>query len=164
MKRVLLVAVVAAFPLLSCSNATGPVATVSATVTRLTMGAPGSLDATLDVEMTNETSYAIYLAACAMSLERQNVDGVWDQVWSIACPSLTSGWPLFIPAGESRLVPVRITAQANGVNWPSAGLEGIYRLRVAFFPDWGVARRMLSVSNELVAQPVVSNEFAFPTP
>lgn len=155
---------VAAFSL-SCSDATGPVATVSATVTRLTTGPQGSLDAldaTLDVEMNNATSLPIRLASCAMSLERQNIEGEWEEVWSLACALITAGDPTLIPGGASRSIQVRITALGNGTSWPSGAVEGTYRLRLHFFPSDAIVRRMARVDNLVTAQAVVSNEFAFP--
>jgi hypothetical protein len=157
MKRALWVGLCAA-AVLSCSDATGPVATVSATVTRVTTGAPGSLDAFLDVELTNTSSVGIQLAPCALSLERQNAAGEWEQVWSLACLASASTDNL-IPAGSSKTLTVRITAQGNGQSWPSAGLDGTYRLRFYVFPPDGLIKRMATVTNMISATPVVSNEF-----
>lgn len=162
MQRAILVGFSAAC-VLSCSDATGPLATVSATVTRVTSTASGSVDAMLDVELTNATSMAIRLAACAVSLERQSASGGWDEVWSLACAAIaTSTDTDIIPAGSSRTLPIRITAQGNGETWPSAGLDGTYRVRLHVFPSEEVIKRMASVTNLISATPVVSNEFVFP--
>ena len=163
MKRAVLFGFCAA-AFLSCSDATGPVATASATVTRVTLGAPGSVDATLDIEMTNETSMAIHLAPCGgLSLERQSDSGGWDQVWSLACaPLTTSTNTIIIPAGSSRTLTTRITAQGSGATWPSGGLDGVYRIRIHVFPPDDVIERLASVTNLISAMPVISNEFAFP--
>lgn len=148
--------------MLSCSDATGPVATVSATVTSATTSASGSLDALLDVELTNATSMEIRLVPCAMSLERENIEGEWDQVWSLLCSLLNLGPGLVIPAAASKTISVRITAHGNGATWPSGGLDGNYRLKVHFFPPDALIKRMVSVTDAFTATPVVSNEFEFP--
>ena len=153
-----------AVSVLSCSDSIGPVATVSVTVTRVTLGPPGSVDAMLDVELTNATSIEIRLASCAVSLERQNISGGWDEVWSLACAAVaTSTNTDIIPAGSSRTLPIRITAQGNAETWPSAGLDGTYRIRLHFFPSDELIERMASVTNLISATPVISNEFAFPS-
>lgn len=163
MKRAVLFGLSAAFAL-SCSDATGPVATVSATVTRVTTGAPGTVDALLDAELTNTTSVEIQLAPCGgLSLERQNESGQWESVWSVACALITSTDKMIIPAGSSRTLTVRITVQGNGEAWPSAGLDGTYRLRFYVLPPDRLIKRIATVTNLISATPVVSNEFTFPT-
>jgi hypothetical protein len=165
MMRAVLIAVFAVFPLLSCSNATGPIAVVSANVTRVAMGSPGGLEVALDLEMTNATSRAISPAPCAMSLERQDSSGDWDAVWSLACFAITLPvGPMVIPAGESRVIQLHITKDGDGMTWPSVGLEGTYRVQVAFFPDNDDLRRLGSISNLVTAQTVFSNEFVLPVP
>ena len=163
MKRAVFFGLFAA-SMLSCSDATGPVATVSVSVTRVTSTASGSVDAMLDVELTNATSMAIRLAACAVSLERENASGGWEEVWSLACAALTTSMnTIIIPAGSSRTLPLRITAQGNGETWPSAGLDGTYRVRLHVSPSEDQVKRMASVTNLISATPVISNEFAFPS-
>ena len=149
---------------LSCSDTTGPLATVSATVTNVATSAAGSLDAKLDVAITNSSSQDIYLATCATSLERQNAEADWEQVWSVVCALITSTDRVIIPAGASRAIPVRITAQGNGTIWPAGGLDGAYRLRLHFFPSDAAIQRMASMTKRITAIAVVSNEFALSTP
>jgi hypothetical protein len=120
----------------------------------------GLLDARLDAELTNETSHDIRLAPCALSLERENVAGGWDQVWSLACGLLRLDPAILIPAGASRQVPVHLTG-GTGTSWPSVSLDGRYRLRFWFFPSDELIARMSAVTNRISAKPVVSNEFAF---
>ena len=117
----------------------------------------------LDVELTNSTSREIYLAPCGISLERENVAGAWDPMWSVVCLAVTTSTnPMVIPSGSSKTLTVRISG-GNGTSWPSVGLDGKYRLRLHFFPPDDQIRRMTAVTNLISATPVVSNEFSFPT-
>jgi hypothetical protein len=117
----------------------------------------------LDVELANSTSREIYLAPCGISLERENVAGEWDPVWSVVCLALTTSTnTMVIPSGSSETLTVRITG-GTGTSWPSVGLDGTYRLRLHFFPPADQIRRMTAVTNLISATPVVSNEFSFPT-
>ena len=145
---------------LSCSSSTGPVATASATVTSVAIGEQGSVDARLDVELSNTTSADIRLAPCAMSLERETVSGHWEEVWSLACALSGLDEGLLLPAGSSKSISVRITAQ-SATTWPADGVDGTYRLRVYFFPSDAAIKRMSWATNLISAKPVVSNEFAF---
>jgi len=161
MKRAVLITLFAA-SLLSCSDAAGPVATASATVIRVTTSGSGSVDATLDVALTNQTSMDIQLAPCGgASLEKQNASGEWDQVWSAACFTISHDNAI-IPAGTSITLTQRITAQGNGDTWPGVGLDGTYRLRYYVFPSDALMKRIARVTNLIAGTPVVSNEFEFP--
>ena len=145
---------------LSCSSSTGPVATASATVISVSTGAPGTVDARLEVELSNTTSADIRLAPCAMSLERETASGDWAEVWSLACAAAGLGDGLLLPAGSSKSISVRITAQ-SATTWPADGLDGTYRLRLHFFPSDAAIKRISALTNLITATPVLSNEFAF---
>jgi len=116
----------------------------------------------IDVELTNATSNAIRLAACAVSLERRDAAGGWDEVWSLACAAIARSTNTdVIPAGASKTLTIRVTAQGSGDTWPSTGLDGVYRVRLNVFPSEEIIKRMASVTNSISATPVVTNEFSF---
>lgn len=132
-----IVVAAAACSVLSCSNATEPLASVSATLVGQTVsvGADGRLDATFHVAITNPTTRPIYYGGCAVALERQGADQSWESVWSPVCAaiapaSLIDGLTM-IPAGASTDATVRILVNGTGGGWPSEGLEGSYRIRLA---------------------------------
>jgi hypothetical protein len=119
----------------SCTTATEPI-TVSASVRQVTVwplesGEVGEVDATLVLTIHNPTSSLIYLHPCGFVLDREEGTGQWREVWSPACILLPSAnMPTEILPGSVEEIAVRVSASWNGMNWPSTGLGGTYRLRV----------------------------------
>lgn len=159
MSRLLLFA--AAAGLLSCSSATGPVATVEVTVTSVAVTNSGALDAVVVAEVTNNTAHDIRLGPCGgVSLERQNGSEAWDSVWSLPCLLVSSSYHVMIAAGTSMPLTTRIIG-GSGTAFPSVTRDGKYRLSFSVFPPDELIERISVVTNLIAATPVVSNEFVF---
>jgi hypothetical protein len=155
------------FAVASCTNATEPLANVSAavipgTVTRIVESSSGRVDVSLRFSISNPTTSSIYVG-CGPSLERQ-VDGSWELVASTICAAIAPANPLDltleVPAGESREVNASMSGHyENGV--PVSVPEGTYRVRFLVLARNPVVWRG-DTGNQYKSRVVATSEFELP--